>query len=140
FELIEIPELNFSPEKWYQLLIDNMAVSDDSGETKWRILRDGKFYKFISAKGKALKGHHWTEGWISVDTYYKILLNESFPTDKNDKNHYLRSIWDITQVSYDIKNPSYTIRNVRYADRFIIVKKNGNKWGYSFEELDYNSN
>lgn len=139
FEFIEIPELNFSPEKWYQLVIDNMAVSDGTGESKWRILRDGKFYKFISAKGKALKGHHWTTGIISKDTHYKILLNESFPTNKNDKNDYLRSIWDITQISYDAKNPRYTLRNVKYEDRFILIKKDGNNWVYTFEPLDFNS-
>jgi hypothetical protein len=138
WEFVEIPELGFSPEKYYNIgyYYDGKfyVISDDKGESKWKILREGKFYKFISAKGNTIKGHHWDEfrAFGSNPVYYKILLNESFPSNRSDRNDFNRSLWDITQVSYDPKNLRYTIRNVRYHNHFIYVDPK--KPGYSIRE------
>lgn len=138
FEFIEIPELNVSPDKWYKISVeDNRYIYDMKNSNKWRIIRDGKFYRIISSNGQALKGHHYTEGWISVDTHHELKRDEGFPVNKNDKNDYYRSVWDITMISYDPKNPVYTIRNVRYQDHFLTVYKDKTNWVPTIRTLDF---
>ncbi|MBK8842355.1 MAG: hypothetical protein IPO33_05720 [Saprospiraceae bacterium] len=90
-EIVEVANPTFHPEKWYYLEDHGYRIKDDKGNEKWRILVEGKFFKFVSGNGYILKGHHYVNNRLGMlssgKTDYSVdVTDKSFPKNYDDAN------------------------------------------------------
>ena len=125
-EIVEVANPTFHPEKWYYLEDHGYRIKDDKGNEKWRILVEGKFFKFVSGNGYILKGHHYVNNRFGIlssgKTDYSVdVTDKSFPNNYDDANAYFRAVWAV--VSSGSGN-YYYIKNIFYPQHFLSISNN----------------
>ena len=125
-EIVEVANPTFHPEKWYYLEDHGYRIKDDKGNEKWRILVEGKFFKFVSGNGYILKGHHYVNDRFGIfssgKTDYSVdVTDKSFPNNYDDANAYFRAVWAV--VSSGSGN-YYYIKNIFYPQHFLSISNN----------------
>ena len=125
-EITEVANPVFHPEKWYNITDHSYKVKDNSGNDKWKILSEGKFFKFVSQNGYILKAHHYDD-WHFVGsdtrTFSIVTDDKKFPNNYDDANGYFRSVWAIV---YSGNSSYFYIKNIRYPLHFLAFDRNGN--------------
>lgn len=100
----------FNSEKVYRIKDSAGRIMKDVKDSeRWRIYREGRFYRIVSANGYILFFHRY-DPWGPGDYLQAQVENKSFPskgTSSNSRNHYYTRLWNIT----DTGGGSYVIQN-----------------------------
>ena len=133
-EIVEVANPTFHPEKWYYLEDHGFRIKDKLGNDRWRVLVEGRYFKFVSGNGYILKAHH-VDKWHAFkanETFYSVNTDDrNFPTNYDDANGYFRSVWALVFSG----NPNYYyVKNIRYPQHFLFI---GNDNKVQLKRTDY---
>ena len=99
----------FSSEKKYKITDIEGREMKDNGKNEWRIYRDGRFYRIVSARGYALYAHRYDP--VGPGDYWQVQLETgSFPsrgTNASSRDKYYLRLWNIVNIG----NNQYVLNN-----------------------------